>query len=650
MKYRAEIDGLRALAIIPVVLYHAGFQLFGGGYVGVDVFFVISGYLIATIILAQLRAGTFSLIDFYGRRARRILPALFVMMFVCLPFAWFWLLPDAMKQFSESVVYVSAFASNILFWRANGYFDTATELKPLIHTWSLAVEEQFYVLFPLFLMLAWKFGIRRIVGLLAVVFIISLACAQWLSIRSPSFDFYMLPTRAWELLIGVFVSFYYARHHIKKHNLYLEQLGSLMGFLLIIYAVFAYDDKTPFPSVYALVPTLGASMIIIFATQKTMVGRLLSSKPFVTIGLISYSAYLWHQPMFAFARERSLYEPSMQLMGGLAILSFGLSYLSWKYVERPFRNKDFINRNTVFAYSALCSILFIGLGMGGYLSNGFESKYPETVRKKPHEIDLAMVDNGWCFYSIHAIKDLKIGADGLKCTLGDKKAKTNGILFGDSFAGQYEPFWDIIGKKEHFSINAVATSWCYPTVTKEYTGPVLSSSYDQCLLNRSYLIKNLNNYDFIVLGGAWGKIYNQKKMTGVLDLITLASTKNKLIILMPAPKQFDSDIWRAYKKANLFNTSFDFKSVRILDKADDDAIAANKVLKDHAKKLSNVVYIDRDSLFNRNGIPADLSKDDIPFTLEGFHISIYGSKEAANLFMDSSQYLTLVGLLNSIKH
>ena len=166
MKYRAEIDGLRALAVIPVILYHAGFKLFSGGYVGVDVFFVISGYLITTIILAELEAGTFSLIHFYERRARRILPALFVVMFVCLPFAWFWLLPDAMKQFSESLVAVSTFASNILFWRTSGYFDTATELKPLIHTWSLAVEEQYYVLFPLFLMLAWKLGKRWIVGLL----------------------------------------------------------------------------------------------------------------------------------------------------------------------------------------------------------------------------------------------------------------------------------------------------------------------------------------------------------------------------------------------------------------------------------------------------------------------------------------------------
>ena len=396
MKYRAEIDGLRALAVIPVILYHAGFKLFGGGYVGVDVFFVISGYLITTIILAELDTGTFSLIHFYERRARRILPALFVVMFACLPFAWFWLLPDAMKQFSESLVAVSTFASNILFWRTSGYFDTATELKPLIHTWSLAVEEQYYVLFPLFLMLAWKLGKRWIVGLLGVVFVISLAGAQWLSVTHPSFNFFMLPTRGWELLIGAFIAFYYAHHNIKRHNHNIEQLSSLIGLLLIIYSIFAYNDQTPFPSVYALAPTLGAALIIIFATHKTIVGKLLGSKLFVAIGLISYSAYLWHQPMFAFARERSFDEPSLYLMGALAVSSFAFAYLSWKYVERPFRNKHRLSRKKVFIFAIAGSSFFICTGLAGHITKYFinaesiqeitiNTNFPKLKRNDPKD-------------------------------------------------------------------------------------------------------------------------------------------------------------------------------------------------------------------------------------------------------------------------
>lgn len=158
MNYRREIDGLRALAVLPVILFHAGFETFSGGFVGVDVFFVISGYLITTIILSELEQGKFSIANFYERRARRILPALFFVLLVCIPFAWFWLLPSDMIDFSKSLVAVSVFASNIMFWRESGYFDTAAELKPLLHTWSLAVEEQYYVFFPLFLILFWKLG------------------------------------------------------------------------------------------------------------------------------------------------------------------------------------------------------------------------------------------------------------------------------------------------------------------------------------------------------------------------------------------------------------------------------------------------------------------------------------------------------------
>ena len=182
MKYRSEIDGLRALAVVPVILFHAGFELFSGGFVGVDVFFVISGYLITTILIEDLENQRFSLVSFYERRARRILPALFFVMFVCIPFAWMWMLPIQMKDFSQSLVAVSLFASNVLFWRESGYFDAAAEEKPLLHTWSLAVEEQYYVLFPIFLFLAWRYGKNRVFWM-----IVAIAC---FGKNSQSFRFY----------------------------------------------------------------------------------------------------------------------------------------------------------------------------------------------------------------------------------------------------------------------------------------------------------------------------------------------------------------------------------------------------------------------------------------------------------------------------
>jgi len=201
MTYRREIDGLRAFAVIPVILFHAGFQTFSGGFVGVDVFFVISGYLITSLILEEKQAGTFTLVGFYERRVRRILPALFLVMFACLPFVWLWLPPLEMGSFSQSLVAVSGFASNVLFYLKSDYFETAAALKPLLHTWSLAVEEQYYLLFPIFLLLIWRLGKHWIVAVLAVVAIVSLALAQWGSLNHQAFTFFLLPTRGWELLV-----------------------------------------------------------------------------------------------------------------------------------------------------------------------------------------------------------------------------------------------------------------------------------------------------------------------------------------------------------------------------------------------------------------------------------------------------------------
>ena len=213
MKYRPEIDGLRAVAVLPVILFHAGFELFSGGFIGVDIFFVVSGYLITTIIISEMDDGSFSIVNFYERRARRILPALFFVMAACLPPALFWMVASDLKSFGQSLFAVSTFSSNILFWSESGYFDTAAELKPLLHTWSLAVEEQYYIIFPIFLMLTWRFGIRWILVVLSLVFILSLGVAHWGAVYAAhpkilSGTFFLLPTRGWELLVGVFAAFY----------------------------------------------------------------------------------------------------------------------------------------------------------------------------------------------------------------------------------------------------------------------------------------------------------------------------------------------------------------------------------------------------------------------------------------------------------
>lgn len=376
MIYRREIDGLRALAVLPVMLFHAGMNAFSGGFVGVDVFFVISGYLITSIITAELRAGTFTLIGFYERRARRILPALFLVIIACIPFALLLMSPRELKDFGQSVVAVSLFSSNVLFWFESGYFNSAAELKPLLHTWSLAVEEQYYVIFPLLLMFTWRLGERAVVLILSAILVVSLGLSQWGAINSPDAAFYLLHMRGWELLIGALCAFYlHSSPPRGQSTSAVNQLLASLGLFLIGYAVFAFDELTNFPGVNALFPTIGAALIIIFGVQGTYVGRLLGSRPFVALGLISYSAYLWHQPLFAFARLHSAYEPALGLFIFLAIASLVLAYFTWRYVEWPFRDKRKLGRSTIFMAGAAVSGVFIVLGATIHVSNGFHYQY-----------------------------------------------------------------------------------------------------------------------------------------------------------------------------------------------------------------------------------------------------------------------------------
>ena len=386
MKYRAEIDGLRALAVLPVIFFHAGFEWFGGGFVGVDVFFVISGYLITTIIISEMADKKFSIVNFYERRARRILPALFFVMAACIPFAWLWLTPNELKDFGESLVAVSTFSSNILFWFESGYFDTSAELKPLLHTWSLAVEEQYYILFPVFLMLTWRLGIKIVMTSLLVVFLISLSGAAWgtqfaSNPKIISGAFFLLPARGWELLIGVFAAFYLKYNtHLKSHIA--NQLLSLFGFLMIVYSIIFFDKTTPFPSLYTLIPTIGTGLLILCAVQKTFIYKLLSLKFIVGVGLISYSSYLWHQPILAFARH-AFWGSELDFLSliFLIALSLALGWFSWCFIERPFRDRKVFARKDIFFMSALMITFFVTIGLITHFNSGFLDRVSPDLRK-----------------------------------------------------------------------------------------------------------------------------------------------------------------------------------------------------------------------------------------------------------------------------
>jgi peptidoglycan/LPS O-acetylase OafA/YrhL len=386
IKYRPEIDGLRALAVLPVIFFHAGLKLFGGGFVGVDVFFVISGYLITSIILSELEKGTFCFKSFYERRARRILPVLFFVMLCSIPFAWLLLPPSELVSFSKSLIAVPLFISNFFFLSDGNYFESAAELKPLLHTWSLAVEEQYYFFFPIFLVFCWRWSRRFSLIAIVVVALFSLIAAQIGSFYHPLYNFYLLPSRLWEIAIGAIIAFYAGKTSQSSTPLIARQFLSAFGAVFIVASVAVFDKTFPFPSLYALVPTLGTALILLFGHPDTLIGRVLAFRPLVFIGLISYSAYLWHQPVLAFSRH---YFATMSTTTTVTMLLgvFLLSSLTWRFVEQPFRQRNIISRKTLWISCLAFTLFFISFGYGSNLffstlsKHDFEEKLAEILTR-----------------------------------------------------------------------------------------------------------------------------------------------------------------------------------------------------------------------------------------------------------------------------
>jgi peptidoglycan/LPS O-acetylase OafA/YrhL len=380
MKYRSEIDGLRAIAVLPVILFHAGIEFFSGGFVGVDVFFVISGFLITSIIINERDEGTFSFSHFYERRARRILPALFFIILCSIPFAWYLLIPSDMDDFAANVGTAAIFISNFYLLSQTGYFAADADLQPFVHTWSLSIEEQFYVFFPILLILSLKKSWRFATGIMAIVFVGSLLTAEWGWRFEPEENYYHSLTRFWELLVGSFTAFYLARKKIEV-ELWQKNILSSVGLFAILYSIFTFDKTTPFPSVYALIPTLGTSLVILFANEGTWIRKLLSFKYFVGIGLISYSLYLWHQPVFAFWRHYTINEPTINQMVLLSLLCFPLAYLTYRFIERPFRGKsNLFTRRQIAFFSGITILGIFTFGLTGHKTEGFISRLPENLK------------------------------------------------------------------------------------------------------------------------------------------------------------------------------------------------------------------------------------------------------------------------------
>ena len=466
LRYRRDIDGLRGIAVLAVVFYHATVSpsyhghgsVFAGGYVGVDIFFVISGFLITSILLDDARNGRLRLSHFYDRRIRRIFPALFAVIGTSFGAAWFLFFPDQLESLGKSAIAAVLFVSNFFFRaQTENYFAPTTALSPLLHTWSLAVEEQFYIVFPALLYLTFRFFRKHVTAVIIAGIVVSFAIAQWAMGEHPKGAFYLAPARAWEFLLGTLLALE-TIPTLKSRSP--REIIAVVGAFLILWPIFTFTPDTPFPGANALFPCLGATFIIyVGTTGPTLVTRALQFRPLVWIGLISYSLYLWHWPFLVFFRQYfGTLNLGAEITTSIVLISLCVSALSWRFIEQPFRRPQRLQRKTVFFLGASAASAAIIVAVFVVLRAGLPNRIPKYI---------AQIANDAKDYDPRRSNCLELSDTRIKnrqiCKFGASKTDTPSFaLWGDSHAGALMPAVEDSAKRYGLTGDFVGRSACPP--------------------------------------------------------------------------------------------------------------------------------------------------------------------------------------------
>jgi len=508
VKHRRDIDGLRAFAVVPVVLYHAGLSLASGGFVGVDVFFVISGFLITGIIRSELEKQSFSLLSFYERRARRILPALFFVLAASFLAACLILLPSAFSSFAKSAAATTLFASNFWFWRTaqQGYFDSSIDYLPLLHTWSLAVEEQFYLIFPLLLMALARYRRRTLAVCIAIGSAASFVLAVVSVAHWPHAAFYLAPARAWELGLGAMLTVLPMPDLTGRWR---RELVAFTGLVLILGPVVLYNDATPFPGLAALAPCLGAAILLVAGGQgKSATSSLLSWTPLVWIGWISYSLYLWHWPILSFLRLRFQTTELSPLVGTAGVAAaFAMAAFSWAIVERPFRNRGFLRRGQIFVLSGAAMAAVLSTAVLVWMGGGWPQRIPATALAAASARDDVDPRRSQC--ADRAPSDF--------CRLGvARSGDADFLLWGDSHAEALFPGMDRAAQTAGLSGIFAASEGCPPLLGVSRGGREFANcaSFNQGVIQ---FLRARSDLSTVVLVSRWAVFETGTRMPGGED-------------------------------------------------------------------------------------------------------------------------------------
>ncbi|AXH32703.1 acyltransferase family protein [Francisella opportunistica] len=645
MKYYKHIDGLRALAVLSVIFVHLDFSLFSGGYVGVDIFFVISGFLITNIIIKELEInGKFCFINFYTRRARRILPALLFVLGISFVLS-LWLLNLAkFKVYGGSLATAAISLSNIFFYKQAGYFDIFSQSSPLLHTWSLGVEEQFYIFWPIALLIIFKINKKILIPSITVIFLLSLGWSIHRQVTNLSSLYYLAPFRVFEFCIGA--SLVWLLKYKNDKNLILEIL-CLLGFIFTLYPIFAYNSNTLFPSYNALLPCIGTALLIYSGAAK-FAGYLLRNKIIGFIGLISYSLYLIHWPLIVFVKT---YNEDIGQAFDLSILSkfmvlassILIATLMYYFIEQPFRKSIPKNKSKqiwLLSRWSIMIILFVALGCSIFYSNGWvwRAKSPQAVDKvkdisKYHEENWGGADfSGGLIYQ-------------------GKTNYPNIIMMGDSHLGMLDTgIVDVIAKPDKLTIFTVsgggagqyASSLLLPGITridanqavfdesartgyKEVLSQLSKSKNSVLIYSASYEFQlnvagYLKNHKSLNINTSKMSSYKDyKPFTESLDRLLSFIGNRKLIIIGDVPGASKFNVMNCITKLKWFNSD------NCLELQNEDtniaAINVNKILEEYASKHTNVYFINPYNTFCKNGYCKNLDQDGTPFYSDGSHLS-----------------------------
>ena len=621
LKYRPDVDGLRAVAVVAVVLFHAGFGC-PGGYVGVDVFFVISGFLITRLIQRQVAEGSFSYREFWARRARRLIPALIVVLLATMAAGYVLMLPHDYKELGQASVAQSVGLANFYYWREAGYFAGPSELKPLLHTWSLAVEEQFYLLMPMVMVVSYRFWGASYARVLACLALVSVGWSVYATSLYPDASFYLLPARAWELLLGGLLVSIACRWRPGPR---IAEAVSILGLLAIFYSILAFGSSTVFPGVAAILPSVGtAAVILANAHHKTTAWRVLSWRPIVFVGLISYSLYLWHWPLLVFARYMGIGEgdPWTTLM--LIVIAFCVSALSWRYVEIPFRTAGFWSANRrVFAGAAACLAVVFVAGLALHATGGMRNRFSEKVLQLA---DARSDRNPWRHLH-HDISTASIRRDGLP-RLGktpDDRPPVIAVI-GDSHADALMPAVAQLASEYNVPTVAISRSATIPLLYDSRGGRAKRAAFYEAVSQQLGMMQQLSD---VVLVARWAG-YEQQEFTldawnHTLNELNKMGLRVWVVRAIPEPPV---DVPRALALAEHWKWSSDHVSISL-----EEHHQANRRIDRIFRETqpSNIQFVEPADLLFDGEDRALVQLGGRPLYFDDDHLSAFGARQLAPL-------------------